>query len=751
MTKILRLLSAVFILSCMACSAASSTAEAPTPQQLAAAEVEAAVPGFRPLKLGGGGFVVDMDFSPDGRTRIVRTDVHGAYIWDDPTNEWKQLITATSMPARDSFVGKGRSIGVYAIRVSPSDASRLYMASPGHEGIESYLYRSDDRGARWTRTNFAPVEMFVGTAGRLFGPKMAIDPRNPDIVLIGDSAGRIYRTADGGTTWATIDPAQIPTGINPAIAFGKQNADGGSASSELFVATGANGVFRSADGGVSWARTEGGPRSVARLVAAPDGLYATDRDQTTRDNAWKLAGGRWTRFAIPTYGAGHIWHSIAVDPSNPSHVVLGSEAGNVVSSFDAGKTWSSVDKGPPQRKAEDVPWLEWTAEPWMSNGNMMFDPVVPNRLYFAQGIGVWYAQTRADNAKPLWISQTRGIDELIVNDLIVPPGGKPILAVQDRGIFRIESPELFPRTHGPDRDVPIRHGWSVDYSASDPSFIAMVANGGAGDRSGFSNDGGRTWSRFGSNAPSDPPGAAGGMIAVSSSTNMVWGPANNGRPFYTVDGGQTWQLARFPAEVPTSGHLGWSFSFYQNRHIFAADRVLPNTFYAYNMDPAAVGTYRSVDGGATWARVGPSFGVYGSMGTSARLASVPGQAGHLFFVIGSTAVMDPHPYNMPLKRSRDGGRSWQDIRRTQEIWAIGFGKAAPGKTYPSIYIAGYANGDREPALYRSIDDAASWQKLTSYPAGNVDTIRAISGDMNVYGRVYYGFAGSGAGYGVLVN
>ena len=66
--------------------------------------------------------------------------------------------------------------------------------------------------------------------------------------------------------------------------------------------------------------------------------------------------------------------------------------------------------------------------------------------------------------------------------------------------------------------------------------------------------------------------------------------------------------------------------------------------------------------------------------------------------VGTTALRDRHPYNVPLKRSRDGGRSGQDVRKTQEVWAIGFGKATPGKAYPTLYIAGLANGD---ASYRS--------------------------------------------------
>lgn len=750
MTTTGRLLSYLFVLICIGCSAASSTGDGLSPEQAAAA---ANAPGFRPLRLGGGGYVVDIDFSRDGRTRIVRTDVHGAYIWDQRAAEWKQLITATSLPARDPLVRGGSGIGVYAIRVAPSESSRLYMVAPAHTGTPSHLYRSDDRGAHWLRTNFAPVEMTVQSAGRMFGPKMAVDPNNPDIVLVGDTAGRIYRTTDGGKSWTVIDNSQVPAGAEPAIAFAERGSDSGPATAEIFAATGSNGVYRSTDGGRRWTRTAGGPRSIARLVAAPDGLYATDRADASLENAWKLTGNQWARLPIASPGKGNEWHSIAVEPGNPRHVVLGSAAGNISSSLDGGRTWGGFHNNPAGRAATDIPWLAWALEDWMTNGNMAFDPAAPNRLYFAEGIGVWHTEPPRGDAKPKWLSQTRGIEELIVNDLIVPPGGKPIIAVQDRGTFRVENPEMFPETHGPSKDVPIRHVWSVDYAAGEPSFIAQIANGGATDRSSFSKDGGRTWSPFESNGPAHPPGNIGGAIAVSSSSNMVWAPANNGRPFYTTDGGRKWQLAQFPAALPTTGEIGWSFSLYQNRHVFAADRVLSGTFYAYNYGPStavsAGGTYRSSDGGATWVKVSDGFGIPGGMGTSARLATVPGHAGHLFFAVGTTAMLDPHPYNFPLKRSRDGGRSWQDLRKTQEVWAIGFGKAAPGKVYPAIYIAGFANGDREPALYRSIDEGATWQKLVSYPAGNIDAIRAISGDMNLYGRLYYGFSGSGAGYAVI--
>jgi len=69
---------------------------------------------FAAVKIGGGGYVVDMDISSDGLTRLVRTDVYGGYIWNTATANWDQLINSASMPAAEAVPGNnGSSTGVY--------------------------------------------------------------------------------------------------------------------------------------------------------------------------------------------------------------------------------------------------------------------------------------------------------------------------------------------------------------------------------------------------------------------------------------------------------------------------------------------------------------------------------------------------------------------------------------------------------------------------------------------------------------
>ena len=77
-------------------------------------------------------------------------------------------------------------------------------------------------------------------------------------------------------------------------------------------------------------------------------------------------------------------------------------------------------------------------------------------------------------------------------------------------------------------------------------------------------------------------------------------------------------------------------------------------------------------------------------------------------------------------------------------YCFGFGAAAPGQSYPAIYIVGWVNNVY--GVWQSINDAQSWTQIGTYPNNSLDEIKTISGDPNIYGQVYVGFAGSGYAY-----
>ena len=240
---------------------------------------------WRPLRIGGGGWVTGIDISPDGSTRVVRTDTYGAYVWE--SGRWRQLVTRDSMPADDGAAAG--NAGVYEIRVAPSAPSRLYMAYRG------FVYRSDDRGARWARTAFAHVEMDANDPSRILGPKMAVDPANPDVVYAGTPRDGLFVTINGGATWqrvTAVPAAQQRDGGWPGITGLVFDASAGTVhgvTATAYASSHGQGVWRTSDGGVSWKELPGGPRSVIRAAVARDGtFYATSQDASP-NTAWRFS------------------------------------------------------------------------------------------------------------------------------------------------------------------------------------------------------------------------------------------------------------------------------------------------------------------------------------------------------------------------------------------------------------------------------------------------------------------------------
>ena len=101
-------------------------------------------------------------------------------------------------------IGKGfptaaQGLGRIGFAIAPSDARRMYATvdAPTLGGI----YRSDDAGETWRRTN---DEVRVWGRASDFA-EVKVDPRNPDVVYSANTS--TYRSADGGTTFTAIKGA----------------------------------------------------------------------------------------------------------------------------------------------------------------------------------------------------------------------------------------------------------------------------------------------------------------------------------------------------------------------------------------------------------------------------------------------------------------------------------------------------------------------------------------------------------------
>ena len=683
---------------------------------------------WKPIKIGAGGYLTGIDVAPDG-TMVVRTDTYGAYIWNG--TQWQQLVTSTSMPAQ--FVAPDNGQGVYEIQVSSSDSNILYMM------YEGYVFRSDNKGATWTKTAFSQVTESPNDPSRLNGQKMAIDPNNPNVVYVGTPQNGLFVTADGGATWKSVAGVPISatnsSGAYPGITgieFVPGSGTAGGMTKTIIASSYGHGVYESIDGGASWSKLSGGPSDVEYAAVSSTGVYYAVGNQGT--SVWSFADGKWTEVLS---GSSTAIHTIAVDPFNPNHIVAANMGGGLDESFNGGATWGGWNWNP-QLNANDIPWLASTG-PGMSLGGMVFDPLVEDKLWAASGVGVWNTtipQNMKSNTPIVWNSQSVGIEQLVANDLIVPVGGKPVLASWDRSFFYVNDPNSYPTTYGVSGQRAFAAGWSLDYASSNPNFVVGIADWWGVEESGFSTDGGKDWQVF----PTEPPfayHAIGGSIAASSPTDIVWAPADGASPYYTQDGGVTWK----PVVLP--GVSDWSefdYAYYLDRRTVTADRVLSNTFYMYYLGTTNTGVYRSTDGGASWAEVFAGQ-ISPSSGFNAQIQSVPGEAGNLFFTGGP---QDGSGLHEKFFQSADGGVTWNAVPNVTEVSCFGFGKSATLGGYPSIYVVGFVNGVY--GVWQSNNDAKSWTQIGQWPVGELSNIKTISGDPNTYGQVYVGFAGTGYAY-----
>ena len=126
---------------------------------------------------------------------------------------------------------------------------------------------------------------------------------------------------------------------------------------------------------------------------------------------------------------------------------------------------------------------------------------------------------------------------------------------------------------------------------------------------------------------------------------------------------------------------------------------------------------------------------------------IPANAPNVLWIGGSSG----------LWQSTNRGIDFRQLATVAAVYAVGFGKAAPGATAPAIYLAGAIAGTPEAAppaegegrgggIYRSLDDGATWQRIDD-PQHRYAWIEQITGDPRVFGRVYMGTNGRGVLWG----
>lgn len=220
---------------------------------------------WRNVKVGAGGFIPGLVFSPvEPGLAYARSDMGGAYRFDARVGRWLPLQDAS--PLSSDF-------GVESIAADPQNPDVVHMAVGVHKGDPGAMLRSNDRGDTWSRTP-VPFRMGGNEDGRGLGERLAIDPNDSRVLYFGSRHDGLQRSTDGGVSWAKVEgfPLKglgLPTGREAHgglsfVIFDPRSGARGRASRTLFVGVAdphEHALYRSDDAGVSWRPVEGGPRA----------------------------------------------------------------------------------------------------------------------------------------------------------------------------------------------------------------------------------------------------------------------------------------------------------------------------------------------------------------------------------------------------------------------------------------------------------------------------------------------------------
>ena len=695
---------------------------------------------WKSVQMVGAGFVDGVVFHPTARdVRYARTDMGGAYRWDGRAKRWAPILDW--VPYKDL-----NFMGVESIAVDPTNAKKVYLACGTYTNPstpDGAILRSSDGGKSFEFTR-VPIKFGGNENGRGNGERMTVDPNDPKILFLGTRKSGLWRSDDGAVTWRKVESFKWQAGARSAgvvvTLVDPKSGSRGKPSSTVYVAvsesTGPT-LYESTDAGANWTAVAGAPTGLVptHMVQASDGAlwlsYGSNPGPggpMTSGAVWKLKDGQWTDVTpekpSSTRRFGYV--AVAVQSNQPNTVIAStfSHPGGeqIFRTTDGGMTWRPVIGGKDTYDASAAPYQARTGIHWLFD--IEIDPRDPNHALFTTGYGghETFNLTDADHGKPvIWHALAPGIEEAVALQLLSPTEGVPLLtAIGDYGggVFA-------------DLDKPLPTGSYLNpafgntdgVAAGDlkPSLIVRVGRPNNFDVRvgiGYSTDGGKTWQPTG--VPQ--PGATSGHIAVSADgSSWIW--SLRGGSYFTKDLGKTWKGC---TGLPANARL-------------TADRVDPQKFYGFDLFGGKM--YRSNDGGESFVESdlvlpdGPRArgGDRGdNRGGQDQLYATPGKAGDLWLAAADGLYHAPD------------GLHWTRTANVEILHAFGFGKAAPGKDIPALYMVGTIGGVR--GIFRSDDGASSWVRVND-DAHQWGLVLQITGDPKKYGRVYVGTHGRGVFYG----
>jgi len=720
------------------------------------------------LPVGAGGYLCDLCIGNDN-TLAVRTDTFGAYLWNGVGGtSWTQLMSPTALPGPVD-VNVLPILIAYSIAICYNTPSVIYMT------MGQKVYKSTNKGATftastWTAPDSSDFFAFSSwVAYRLTAQRMAVDPNNSNKVYVGTNISGAFYSTDG-TNFNAI--SGLPTGASPTSGY-RFVVDPSDASGNTIIAA----VPTTGNALLNIYRTTTGPAgtwvnitSSGSFPAAIPLSFAIDPVNgrffcSDGANGWQyIPGTGWTNI-ISGSGSDHP-SAFAIDPQDHTHVLCMSYVSRLAESHTGGNsgTWTTfsdggigVGSGLNVGFPGPVKWMsilnpfvgpggDTSTLAWNTSSYTVYGTSSRNISY--QTVTGVLSTSYTSN----WIDRSQGIEQLVANGTVRPPGVNNVyLESWDTPFFIDPLPSglttfipisALPATPAAWSQATPITGWSFDYLQSTPSFMIGTADNGYPGGSlnyffaGISSDGGQNWTSFAGLPTGTSVNARNhGTLTASSTTNFLWATAGGGTvPAYTTNAGASWTDVPMPTGVTYASWFGAS-SKTQFRSC-AADRVLSNTFYLLAHDlVVGGGLYQSTNSGATFNPTSleglgspsanaisfnqVSFAVpfngstYSGSGNDVWLYTNDGQG------LAYTVPQVWH-YTKP-----SGSWVFTPITFLDVCTGFDLGCPAPGKTYPAIYAYGWSR----PAISGSIT-------ITMGPTGHLSVPTGITYKIGAWAQVY---------------
>ena len=538
----------------------------------------------------------------DSNTLYAGTSTAGVFKSTDGGASWSManrgLPKPTSYP-NNLLTTFTTSYSVGALAIDPQNPETIYAGvNPNWDGPlpstpAPTLFKSTDGGASWNAANSGLTADLVNYDGSHFTANLnvyslAINPQDSNTLYAAgnvSNSGGIFKSTDGGASWRASFSHGFGIAISPGIAIVAIDPQD---SNTLYAA--GDGIFKSTDGGASWSAANSGlpefisslaidPQNSGTLYASPEGgcsLPACTYGQVFRSTD---GGTSWADTGLASSPTSSVSSAfLAIDPINSNTVYAGTYDG-LMKSLDAGSHWNAADSGLTASEIDSLAIDPQNAGAFLaiSRGKV---------LGTADGGAHWnviYTPLPTDDGLATYPASVVVADPSAPGTLYVAIGGNGdggggILKSTDAGASWNRMP------------LPGRGG--VGTLSMDPQNPGTLYAAVPYHAVYKSTDGAATWNKIAGRDelkedPTGEPIQGFGSVLVdprNPSTLYVGIYGSGGGLLKSIDGGQTWSLLTIPTEMTFSG-------------IVAIDPQLSGTLYVWDY---YAGVLKTTDGGQNW-------------------------------------------------------------------------------------------------------------------------------------------------------